>query len=88
MGADSRPALLSYAKVTVDIWIYVPGHTAMPTGRDVYSTDIRLVYSAGDFDFDCDVDFVDYAHLAVDSFRILAITAAKGFRVPKSGLSL
>jgi hypothetical protein len=29
------------------------------TGRDIYSTDVRLVCSAGDLDFDCDVDFKD-----------------------------
>ena len=32
----------------------------MPTGRDIYSTDIRLVCSAGDLNFDCDVDYVDF----------------------------
>jgi hypothetical protein len=35
-----------------------------PTGRDSYSTDVRLVCSAGDLDFDCHVDFVDYAQFA------------------------
>jgi hypothetical protein len=35
-----------------------------PSGRDTYSTDVRLVYSAGDLDFDYDVDFVDYAQFA------------------------
>jgi hypothetical protein len=29
------------------------------TGRDIYSTDVRLVCSAGDLDYDCDVDFAD-----------------------------
>ncbi len=38
----------------------------MPTGRDTYSIDIRLVCSAGDLDFDCDVDFVDYAQFAAE----------------------
>ncbi len=57
MDADSRPAILSSAGTIV------PGER-LPTGRDIYSTDIRLVCSAGDLDFDCDVDFVDYAQLA------------------------
>jgi hypothetical protein len=30
-----------------------------PSGRDIYSIDVRLVCSAGDLDYDCDVDFVD-----------------------------
>jgi hypothetical protein len=38
----------------------------LPTDRDVYNTDIRLVCSAGDLDSDCDVDFVDYAQLATE----------------------
>ena len=48
------------------VWDDVSIHPGdfMPTGRDTYSTDIRLVCSAGDLDFDCDVDFVDYAQLA------------------------
>jgi hypothetical protein len=37
-----------------------------PSGRDTYSTDVRLVCSAGDLDFDCDVDFVDYAQFAAE----------------------
>jgi hypothetical protein len=41
----------------------------LPTGRDTYSTDIRLVCSAGDLDFDCDVDFVDYAQLAAEWYE-------------------
>jgi len=40
--------------------------TFCPTGRDTYSTDIRLVCSAGDLDFDCDVDFVDYSQFAAE----------------------
>jgi len=36
----------------------------MPTGRDTYSTDIRLCPPIGDLDGDCDVDFADYALLA------------------------
>jgi hypothetical protein len=35
-----------------------------PSGRDTNSTDVRLVWSAGDLDYDCDVDFVDYAQFA------------------------
>jgi hypothetical protein len=38
---------------------WLNGEWRGPTGRDIYSTDVRLVYSAGDLDFDCDVDFVD-----------------------------
>jgi hypothetical protein len=30
-----------------------------PSGRDTNSTDVRLVWSAGDLDYDCDVDFMD-----------------------------
>ena len=41
----------------------------LPTGRDTYSTDIRLVCSAGDLDFDCDVDFVDYAQFAAEWYE-------------------
>ncbi len=40
------------------------GYHRWPTGRDTFSIDIRLVCSAGDLDFDCDVDFVDYAQFA------------------------
>ncbi len=49
------------------VWDDVEIHPGdfMPTGRDTYSTDIRLVCSAGDLDFDCDVDFVDYAQFAI-----------------------
>jgi hypothetical protein len=35
-----------------------------PSGRDTYSTDVRLVYSAGDLDYDWDVDFADLQVLA------------------------
>lgn len=35
-----------------------------PSGRDIYSTDVRLVCSAGDLDYDCDVDFADLQVLA------------------------
>jgi hypothetical protein len=42
------------------------GYYRWPTGRDTFSTDIRLVCSAGDLDFDCDTDFVDYAQLAAE----------------------
>ncbi len=35
----------------------VPGER-LPTGRD-----ISLVSSTGDLDFDCDVDYVDYAQI-------------------------
>jgi hypothetical protein len=38
---------------------WLNGEWRGPTGRDIYSTDVRLVCSAGDLDFDCDVDFVD-----------------------------
>jgi hypothetical protein len=47
-------------------WLYqdeTPGDR-LPTGRDIYSVDMRLVCSAGDLDFDCDVDYVDYAQFA------------------------
>jgi len=42
------------------------GNFRWPTGRDKYSTDIRLVYSAGDLDFDTDVDFADYTQFAAE----------------------
>ena len=50
------------------MWDDRPEHPGdfMPTGRDTFSTDIRLVCSAGDLDFDCDVDFVDYAQFAAE----------------------
>jgi len=35
-----------------------------PSGRDIYSTDVRLVYSAADLNGDCNVDFADYAQFA------------------------
>ncbi len=41
----------------------VPGE-CLPTGRDIYNTDIRLACSASGLDCYCDVDFVDYAQLA------------------------
>ncbi len=40
-----------------------------PNGRDPNSTDVRLVCSAGDLDFDCDVDFVDYAQFAAEWYE-------------------
>jgi hypothetical protein len=43
---------------------WLNGEWRGPTGRDIYSTDVRLVYSAGDLDFDYDVDFVDLQVLA------------------------
>ena len=44
-------------------WFVTKG---MPTGKDSDSIDVRLVCSAGDLDFDCDVDFVDYAQFAAE----------------------
>jgi len=44
-------------------------HGNQPSGRDPNSTDARLLYSAGDLDFDCDVDFVDYAQLAAEWYE-------------------
>jgi len=53
------------------MWDDRPEHPGdfMPTGRDTFSTDIRLVCSAGDLDFDCDVDFVDYAQFAAEWYE-------------------
>jgi len=45
---------------------WAQGNFRWPTGKDKYSTDIRLVYSAGDLDFDGDVNFVDYAQFAAE----------------------
>ena len=49
--------------------LWPQGEDRWPTGRDTFSTDIRLVCSAGDLDFDCDVDFVDYAQLAAEWYE-------------------
>jgi hypothetical protein len=35
-----------------------------PSATSIYAKDVRLVCSVGDLDFDCDVDFVDYAQFA------------------------
>ena len=35
-----------------------------PSATGIYAKDVRLVCSAGDLDFDCHVDFVDYAQFA------------------------
>ncbi|MCX5634255.1 MAG: hypothetical protein NTW55_00210 [Planctomycetota bacterium] len=40
-----------------------------PSGRDIYSTDVRLVCSAADLNGDCDVNFKDYAQLAEKWFN-------------------
>ncbi|GAI51665.1 unnamed protein product, partial [marine sediment metagenome] len=48
---------------------WAQGNYRWPTGKDKYSTDIRLVCSAGDLDFDCDVDFVDYAQFAAEWYE-------------------
>ena len=45
-------------------WLNGKLWSEQPTGRDSYSTDVRLVCSAADLDGDCDVDFVDYAQFA------------------------
>jgi len=52
---------------TGDLW--PQEEERLPTGRGTFSTDIRLVCSAGDLDFDCDVDFVDYAQLAAEWYE-------------------
>ena len=41
----------------------VPGER-LPTGRDIFSTGIRLVFTAGDLDFDGYVNYVNYAQFA------------------------
>jgi hypothetical protein len=65
-GCDPRLSDYELADIILDpptaergvAWLngYMGGN---PSGRDIYSTDVRLVYSAGDLDFDGDVDFVD-----------------------------
>jgi len=40
-----------------------------PSATGIYAKDVRLVCSAGDLDFDCDVDFVDYAQLAAEWYE-------------------
>jgi hypothetical protein len=40
-----------------------------PSGRDTNSIDVRLVCSAADLDFDCDVNFKDYAQFAEKWFN-------------------
>ncbi len=40
-----------------------------PSGRDIYSIDVRLVCSAADLNGDCNVNFVDYAQFAEKWFN-------------------
>jgi len=67
-GCDPRLNDLEYQWDPSDeagsAWLNGKLWSEQPTGRDIFSTDVRLVCSAADLDGDCDVDFVDYAQFA------------------------